>query len=687
MVSALRKRLILGVVFAVTILDVTVWVQSPTAPAGQAPFTQGIADAASLKVAVDARVARARKLLDDMLAVTGTRTLENTLAPYDEISGELMTAGAQARLMAALHPDEAVRKAGDELNRTVSALSAEIPLRPDVYAALAAIDLKATDRDTRYYIGRELRDFRLSGVDKPADVRERVKVLRDELTQKMDEFARNVRSGTRRFTVTAAELDGLPADFIKRHPPDANGAITLTTDDVDARPVGMYAKNESLRRRMMSEVYNIGAPANLDVLRRILVLRGEIASLLGYPNWAAYDTASRMAGDVGAVTRFIDRIVEVSGPKAAREHTELVARKQKDIPGAPLNLWDRNYYSEQVRRASYDFDSQSVRPYFPFEHVLGGVLDVTSRLFGLRYEPDASVAVWHPSVRVYAVRDGDRLIGRVYLDLHRRANKAASGANATLVRNGGPGRLIPEAVLVASLPGGETGDPGLMTHAEVTTLFHEFGHVVHRLVGGHHRWQRLSSTGMERDFTEAPSQMLEEWAWDPKTLASFARHYQTGEPIPERLVLQMRRASDFGKGIDVRGQMVLAKVSLSYHDRDPRGLDTTALWHEIHNKYSATPYPDGSHREASFPHIAQTGYASTYYAYMWSLVIAKDMFGAFEGHDLLSPAVGRRYRDSVFSPGSSKPAAEVVRDFLGRPFNPDAWERWLNRETPGVVAN
>ena len=681
MANALRSVLLLTLAI-VAFGDTHVFVQSPAA---NIPFNEGVTDAASLTRSVEARVARARTLLDAMLAVKGQRTVTNTLVPYDEISGELLTAGAQARVMSALHPDEAVRKAGDELNRVVSGFSAEIVLRPDVYAALAALELRGADADTRYYVQRELRDFRLAGVDKPAETRERVKELRDELTQKMDEFARNVRAGKRTLALqSAAELDGLPPDFIKRNAPAANGTITITTDDVDSRPVLTYAKNAEVRRRMMAEVYNLGAPANLEVLTRILELRGEIATLLGYANWAAYDTSSRMAGDVQTVSRFIDRIVEASGPKAAREHADLVALKAKDVPGEPLYLWDRQYYSEMVRRGSYDFDSTSVRPYFPFDRVLGGVLDVTSRIFGLTYQPDASVPVWHPSVRVYTVRDGNRLVGRVYLDLHRRKDKAASGANATLVRNGGPGRPIPEAVLVASLPGGEPNDPGLMTHAEVTTLFHEFGHVVHRLVGGHHTWQRLSSTAMERDFTEAPSQMLEEWAWDPKTLASFAKHYQTGEPIPERLVLQMRRASDFGKGIDVRGQMVLAKFSLSIHDRSPRGLDTTALWHEIHGKYSTTPYPAGSHREASFPHIAQSGYASTYYAYMWALVIAKDMFAAFEGKDLLAEGVARRYKDAVFAPGSSRPAADAVRDFLGRPFNAEAWERWLNRETPRV---
>ncbi|HXH24883.1 MAG TPA: M3 family metallopeptidase [Vicinamibacterales bacterium] len=660
--------------------------QAPEAPAASAAapaFSSSVADAASLRAFVEARLARARALLEQLVSPTGPRTAATTLEPYDTLSGELFTAGAVARVMAALHPDAAVRQAGDALNRAVSALAAEIQLRPDVYEALAAIDRTALDEATRYYLERELRDFRLAGVDRPAAVRERLQALRDELTQRMDEFARNIRQGSRQVAASPSELAGLPPDFIARHTPDPSGIVTLTTDDIDARPVLTYARSEELRRRMLIAVYNVAAPANLAVLERILQIRGEIASMLGYQSWAAYDTATRMAGDVATVSAFIEQVVEAARPKAAREFAELVARKHRDVPGAPFHLWDRQYYGELVRRASYDFDSQSVRPYFPFERVLAGVLEVTGRVFDLAYEADRAVPVWHPSVRVYLVRDRDpqgRVIGRVYLDLHRRPNKAASGASVTLVGNRTSDGGIPEAVLAASLPGGGAGDPGLMTHEEVRTLFHEFGHVVHRLVGAHQRWQRLGSTAMERDFTEAPSQMLEEWTWDPRVLATFAKHHETGEPIPEVLVRQMRRAGEFGKALDVVGQMVLARVSLAYHDRDPKQVDTSALWREIHDRYSPMPYVQGARREASFPHIGQAGYASTYYAYMWSLVIAKDLFGAFGPSDLLSPAVGRRYREALFAPGSSKPAARLVADFLGRPFSFDAWRRWLHEE-------
>jgi len=645
------------------------------------PFTTGITDAASLKRVVDARVARARTLLDSMLAVKGTRTVANTLEPYDELQNELFTASGVVGIMAELHPDAATRDMAEELDRSVNAFLDEIPLRTDAYAALKAIDVRRVDAATRYYLTRELRDFARAGVDKPEDTRTKVKALRDQLTQAMNDFSRNLREGTRKLTdVKPADLDGLPADYIARHPAEASGAVTLTTSAVDARPVLMYAKNGELRRRMLVATYNVAAPENVAVLDRILRARGEIARVLGYRNWAAYDTQVRMAADEKAVSAFIDRVVEAARPRATRELVDLTRRKQQDSPG-PLMAWDRLYYAELVRRSSYDFDSQVVRPYFPFDKVLDGVLRVTSTIFGVSYRPVTDVPVWHPSVRVYEMRDGDRMVGRLYLDLHPRANKTASGATTFTVRAGREGRMLPEVVLAASLPGNQAGDPGLMTHDEVKTLFHEFGHVVHRLSGGHQPWGGLSSLPMERDFTEAPSQMLEEWVWDPKTLAMFARHYQTGEPIPATLVQQMRRASEFGQGLEVAQQMVLARVSLSYHDRDPASVDQNALWKEIQARYVDIPFVDGTARQASFPHIGQAGYASAYYTYMWSLVIGKDLFSKFEGRDLTQPGVARKYRETIFLPGSSKTATAVVTEFLGRPFNAQAWEKWLNGGT------
>jgi thimet oligopeptidase len=660
---------------------------APAQDAASVPFTHGLSDPDSFKRVVEGRIAHARQLLDQLLAEKGARTVANTLAPYDELSGELYMAANQALVMTALHPDETMRRTGEELNRRVSALASEIPLRADVYQALTGIDIRRADAKTRYYVERELREFQRAGVDKPEADRQRIQQLRDELTAAMDEFARNIAQQPRQVTVSSvAELEGLPADVIARKKPDANGVITLTTDPGDQRPVLIYAKSDDLRRRMLLAVGNIAAPDNVAVLGRILRVRSELASILGFPNWAAYDMSSRMSADVKTVSDFIDRVVEASGPRAARELEQLTRRKQQDFPGSALNLWDRQYYAELVRRASYDFDSQSVRPYFAFDRVLQGVLSVTGTIFGVAYQPVTDVPVWHPSVRVYEMRSAGRILGRVYLDLHGRPNKRASGANVTTVGYGQAGRSFPEAVLAASLPAGQPGDPVLLTHDDVRTLFHEFGHVVHRLAGGHQPWRRLSSIGLERDFTEAPSQMLEEWVWDPRVLATFATHYQTGEPIPASLVQQMRRASEFGQALDVRGQMALARAALSYHDRDPRTLDQTALWKDIHNRYVPIPFVEGTLRQASFPHIGQAAYASAYYTYMWSLVIAKDLFSRFEGENLMAPDVARRYRERILESGSSKPAADLVKDFLGRSFDAKAWERWFNGESSSAAS-
>jgi thimet oligopeptidase len=643
-------------------------------------FTAGVSNVASLQKSVESRLARAQQLLNELVAVTGPRTIANTLEPYDELIDEIRSASGTAGLMASVHPDEAMRKAGDDLERKSDALEADISLRPDVFRALQDLRLDGADAETRYYVERTLRDLRRLGVDRPEATRVRLKGLRDELTVLMNEYLRNIRERGRRFTVSTKELDGLPADFIARHRADASGAVTLTSDIVDARPVLTYATSEALRRRMYVESNTVAYPENVAVLSKMLVVRAETAKLLGYQTWASHDMASRMSGDVKTVSSFIDRVVAAAGKKATREYDELLRMKRQTIPGSTLNVWDRPFYGEQVRKKNYDFDSQSIRPYFAASRVLQGVLDVTSRIFAVTYRPAAGVDVWHPSVRAYEMLDGGRVVGRLYLDLHPRPGKASNAFTST-VRQGAASKHIPEAVLVASLSGGRADDPGLMTHDEVRTLFHEFGHVVHRLIGGHRSWYGMSSTHLERDFVEAPSQMLEEWIWDPVTLATFATHYQTGEPIPARLVMQMRRASEFGQGLDVRGQMVFARVSLSLHDRDPQRVDATALFKEIHNRYLPYSHVDGTYRELVFTHLANPGYASAYYTYMWSLVIAKDLLTGFDVKSLSSPGAARRYRDAIFAPGSAKPAATLVRDFLGRPFNATAWEEWLNRET------
>ena len=339
-----------------------------------------------------------------------------------------------------------------------------------------------------------------------------------------------------------------------------------------------------------------------------------------------------------------------------------------------------------MREEQYDVDAQRVRTYFAFPKVRQGLLDVTGRLFGLRYEP-ADVPVWHEDVAAYDVfrvstgsTADEASIGRIYLDLHPREGKYKHAAQFTLT-DGVAGEQLPEGVLVCNF------SRGLMEHDHVVTLFHEFGHLLHHVLGGHGEWHRFAGVATEWDFVEAPSQMLEEWAWDPAVLRSFATD-EAGEPIPVELVEAMRRSDDYGKGIYARTQMFYAAMSYWFHADEARraaGEEVASLTDrmiELQRQYDALPYLEDTHLFASFGHLG--GYSSAYYTYMWSLVIAKDMFSAFDGWhgDLFSDerlAVATRYRDRVLAPGGTKDAADLVADFLGRPYSFDSYAAWLAR--------
>jgi thimet oligopeptidase len=650
-----------------------------TADVTNDPFWVGMSDLAAFREASAAHLSHAQTILDRLVAVSGPRTVANTLRPYDDIQIELGLAQGRASLVSRLHPDDRFREAADQIVQQAASFQAALNLNPHVHAALSRLDLSRADAETRHYVKRELQTLELAGADKDETVRRRLQTLREQLTAATQEFERNVRTGSKTIAVSPALLEGLPADFIARRPADASGLVTLTTGDADARTVLTYAPNAELRRQMYVALNTIGYPVNSVVIRRVLAIRGEIARLAGYPTWAEYDVIPRMTGSTQAVGDFIDRVAAASEPKLRREFDLVLKRKQRDVPGATtVSAAENIYYADQVRQASYDFDSQRLRPYLGFESVKRGVLDIAGRLFELQYRPVTDVAVWHPSVEVYELVDNGRVAGRFYLDLHPRPAKRSSGATVVTVRKGVGGRQIPEVVLVAAFPGGQPNDPGLMMHDEVKIFFHEFGHVVQNLLASRRPWIGLNGSPAERDFNEAPSQMLEEWPANPAMLARFAVHHQTNEPIPAALVEQMHRASEFGQALDARAQISNAKLALSLHDRDPHAVDPPALARDVQRRYTPYELVDGTHFETRFTHLTNANYGAWYYTYMWSKVIAKDLFSRFDPANLLAPDVARRYRDTVLVPGASRPAGQSVREFLGRPFNFGAWEKWLN---------
>ncbi|WP_043710453.1 M3 family metallopeptidase [Corallococcus macrosporus] len=621
-------------------------------------------------------MATARAGIAQLKALRPPYVTREVLELYDEATAALDDAGARASVARHAHPDAAMREAAEAAEQALETLSNDIRMDRGVYDVLAALDLSGEDAATRKWMEKVLREFRRAGVDRDDATRARVKALQEELVRIGQEFSRNIRQDTRTEALPPSALEGLPDDYVRAHPPGPDGKVRITTDYPDIVPFMTYSRDAQAREQMWRVFRQRGHPANGDVLQRMVSRRNELATLLGYRNWAAYATEDKMIRDEGAASDFIEKIAAASGARMERDYATLLERKRRDVPGAErVNPWDQAYLEDRVKAEQYAFDSQVVRPYYEYTRVKQGVLDLTARLFGVTYRRVPDAPVWHPDVEAYDVFEGARLRGRFYLDMHPRDDKYKHAAQFTLA-SGKSGRRLPEGVLVCNFPR-PGAEPALLQHSDVETFFHEFGHLLHHIFGGHTRWAGVSGVRTEWDFVEAPSQMLEEWARDTASLQTFAKHYQTNEPIPADVVERMRRAEEFGKGLWVRQQMFYAALSLELYRRKPEGVDAVSLVRELQGKFTPFPYVEGTYFHLSFGHL--DGYSSNYYTYMWSLVIAKDLFTVFQEKGLLSPEPAQAYRRAVLEPGGSDDAARLVSAFLGRDYDFRAYEEWLNQ--------
>ncbi len=635
-------------------------------------------DVAAFEKLESERLAAAQRSVDTLLAAQGARTVENTLAPLDEAFRQINSAAYFAQLMEQVHPDAAFRDHATAMATKASAAQTAIALNHNVYNALAAIDLSKADSATRYYVQRQLLEFRLAGVDKDDATRARLKKLSDQASEQQSMFDRNISDGQKVVEADPSELDGLPQDYIDRHKVGADGKVRITTDYPDALPVFSFAKSDSLRRRVTVAFSTRAYPKNQEVLTNLMKTRYEIANLIGYSSWADYNAADKMIAKGHNIANFIQQVNDASRPLAQKEFDMLLAEKQKIEPGAK-EIWsyEVGYLSEQVSRTKYNFDSQSVRPYFPFAEVKQGILDTAADLFHVSFQQEPEVPAWDPAVETWIVIDNGKPIGRFYLDMHPRPGKY-SHAEMAPVLDGIRGKQLPEAILVCNFPMPTATDPGLMDYADVKTFFHEFGHLMHHILGGQQQWAGITGITMESDFVEAPSQMLEEWIASPQVLAKFARHYKTGEPIPAELVARMNRAAAFGRGAWVSRQNSFSAVSYDIYKTKPEDVNLDEVTLEDSRKYTLfLPLPE-THQWASFGHLG--GYSSAYYTYLWDKVIAEDFFLQFDRHNLLAGDAPMRYRRVVLEPGGSMSANDLVSNFLGRPASMTALQHWMAEE-------
>lgn len=636
----------------------------PRPEAAERP-TIPILDAAAVTRTAEAALAAARELLARIEAVPlESVSVENVLDVWDDTATELENAFGAISLLNSVHPDKDVRDASDV------ALVQESSFLTDVFQneAFFARVQRATPATIA---ARELRKhlieaFEDSGVSLPAEKRQRFKEISERLTELGQEFAKNVRENDSRVKFTPDECKGLPQSWLDRVPRDEDGNIVVGFDYPDYVPFLMNAQNEEARRRYWTANTTRGTARNLEVLDEIVALRKEIADLYEVPSFAHYVTKRRMVENPETVVRFLDDVRSVVTEAELRDLAQL-AEVKAEMQGTPvaetrIQRWDVSFYRERLREQRYAIDQEALRKFFPSEPTVRWMLDISERLYGVRFER-AEVPVWQEDVIYLDVKDAatGSFIGGIYLDLYPREGKykhAAAWPVRGVSRRSG---RKPISVLVTNFD--RTG----LTHDELETLLHEFGHVLHGVLSDTY-YLAHAGTSVQRDFVEAPSQMYEEWASRMESLTLLRDRCDDCPAIDESLVERLNAAKKFGAGIDYGRQLLYASFDMALSNEKPgRSLD---VWAEMEGR---TPmgYVAGTQFPGTFEHIA-SGYAAGYYGYMWAKVIALDLVSAF-GKDLMNSEMGRRFRDMILSRGSEEPARDLVERFLGRPVASDAF--------------
>ena len=589
----------------------------------------------------------------------GKATVDAYYKSLDSLTTSLSNMISVAQSMSSFHPDPELRTAGEVCEQLLSEIDTDLGLSRPIYEAVSQLDVSNESQATQHSVEKTLLGFRLSGVDKDEATRERIRKLNTELVNIGLTFDRNIREDVRTMELNSVEdLAGLPQDYIDAHPAGEDGKIRITTQYPDKYPFMTYSESDDLRKELVTMDRNRAYPQNKEVLEQLMAIRFELAQLIGFKNHAELVTADKMVGSPERVAGFLEELKGYTVEANDRDYNILLERLRQDQPDAErVESWQASYITEKVRTEKFLVDSKVTREYFNYDNTRDGILTMVQDLFQVQIRP-WQTATWQEDVEAYELLDGDRVLGRFYLDMHPREGKYQHAAMFPFV-NGIEGEQLPVAALICNFPTGTD----LMQHSQVVTFLHEFGHLIHWMFAGHQEWSNISGITTEWDFVEAPSQMLQEWVWDYETISRFAKN-SDGEVIPEELLNKMIAARDFGLGMGTRRQLSFAAMSLNLYNQDPANVDLDELIPRMVSEYTNFESIPDTHFYAAFGHL--NGYSAIYYTYQWSLAIATDMFTRFEEQGLRNVEVAGAYRDIVLGSGGSKPAAELVTEFLGR---------------------
>jgi Zn-dependent oligopeptidase len=620
-------------------------------------------------------------------------TFDDVIAPFDDIIDLIRRTQHHTEFMKDVHPDPEVREAGAEAEEILkrwwqfpeSPWSVELAFRPEIYAA---VERFAASEEAAQLTGERARfletirsDLRLVGHHLADADRAALEEMSNRLIVLQSQFSKNIADDETVMLIGEDDLDGLPESYVKSLGRDEESAsYVVTMAYPDYVPFMENSGRRDLREKLRFLYANRAVVENRPLLEEAVDLRLRMARLLGFESWADRVLSTRMARSKERVDEMYEGLIPRLSVQGEKEIAKVATLLEQDVGDREVQVWDWNYYDTQIRKTEYGVDPMEVAEYLPLQQVLDGMFELTSEVFGLVYRP-VEAPTWHPDVLVYEVTDLDTsdVIGHFYLDLFPRQGKFTHAA----VFPGVPGKKLadgsyqtPIAAMVCNFTKPTESTPSLLQHSEVETLFHEFGHVLHDLVA-HCELARFSGAYTVWDFVEAPSQIMEHWTWKPEVLTRFARHHDTGEPVPAALVEGLVAARQLNDAMWHLRQIQFGLLDQALHgpeeekDLDAILLESTAV--------SLLPHQEGTFHPASFGHL-MGGYDAAYYGYIWSEVFGDDMFSRFEDEGITSPQVGRAYRELVIGRGGSVDPDDMLVAFLGRKPNNEAFLRKVGIE-------
>ena len=639
---------------------------------------------------LEAALSEADRLVAGVVDPTTEATYDSVLAPLNEIEDRLVNAYGRTAFMGYVHTEKEVRDAGNAAEERIQKWAVELVFRPDFYRAIKSYsespEAAGLSGERCRMLEFLLRDLRKAGHELDDDSRAEVKKLTERLVELGVLFQRNIDEHQDHLVVTRDDLEGMPESYIEGlEAGDTEGTLKVTMAYPDVVPFMENSPRRDLREELSRKFNSRAVEPNRPLLEEAIAARQRIAEIFSQPSWAHHQLEEKMAKNPEAVRSFYASLLPGLSEIGQSELGKLTEMLRADGFDGELQGYDFRYYDTQLRRRDYGVDPTEVAAHFPLQQVLDGMLELTGEVFGLRYRKIDRPS-WHPDVFAYAIDDAatGQEIAHFFMDLFPREGKFSHAAAFPLI----PGRRLddgsyqkPLAAIVANFTKPGTERPSLLQHQEVETFFHEFGHILHQTLT-RAELTKFSGTSTEGDFVEAPSQIMENWTWQPQVLARFARHYQTGQPIPPELVSQLTAAKNLNIALLTLRQAQFGLLDMWMHDETPqKDLDDI---HVRSTQVSLFPVHPDTFYPASFGHLLG-GYDAGYYGYLWSEVYGDDMWSRFEKEGVTNPKVGADYRREVLERGGSRDGMEHLRAFLGREPNNEAFLRKLGMGTEPPV--